>query len=296
MLRCAHTDGLKWLTGLFALLLAACAGAQPMPTPAQPDPRLVEIERRTGGRLGVALLDSRGRIVLGHRTDERFAMCSTFKFQLAAMMLDGAEEGRWRMDDVLPLTQADMVRGHAPVAQRHLASGRITIAEAAAASQIQSDNATANLLLRRVGGPAAFTAWLRGSGDPETRLDRYELELNENRPGDPRDTTTPTAYGETMRRLIFGDILQPASREQLRAWTIATTTGQRRVRGALPAEWPAGDKTGTCGTAFNDIAWFRSPDGAEWVLAAFLDRPSVPGAQAEAALAEVAALAAGVVP
>ena len=273
-------------------LLAACASPTPAAQPApEADTRFADIERRTGGRLGVALIDSQGQVVLGHRTDERFAMCSTFKFQLAAMMLDGADEGRWRMDDVLPLTQADMVRGHAPVAERLLAGGRITIAEAAAASQIESDNATANLLLRRVGGPAAFTAWLRRIGDSETRLDRYELELNENRPGDPRDTTTPTAYGETMRRLIFGDVLRPASREQLRAWTTATTTGRRRVRGALPNGWPAGDKTGTCGTAFNDIAWFRSPNGAEWVLATFLDRPTVPAAQAEAALAEVTAIA-----
>ena len=273
-------------------LLAACASPTPaaQPEPAQADTRFVDIERRTGGRIGVALIDGQGRTVLGHRTDERFAMCSTFKFQLAAMMLDGADEGRWRMDDVIPLTQADMVRGHAPVAERLLAGGRITVAEAAAASQIESDNATANLLLRRVGGPPAFTAWLRGIGDSETRLDRYELELNENRPGDPRDTTTPTAYGATMRRLIFGDVLQPASREQLRAWTTATTTGRRRVRGALPSGWPAGDKTGTCGTAFNDIAWFRSPDGAEWVLATFLDRPTAPAAQAEAALAEATAI------
>ncbi len=284
------------LRGLFAAalaLLAACTSPTPAaePAPAQADPRFAGIEQRTGGRLGVALIDGRGRTVLGHRTDERFAMCSTFKFQLAAMMLKGAEEGRWRMDDVLPLTQADMVRGHAPVAERLLASGRITVAEAAAASQIESDNATANLLLRRIGGPAAFTAWMRSTGDNLTRLDRFELELNENRPGDPRDTTTPTAYGETMRRLIFGDILQPSSREQLRAWTSATTTGQRRVRGALPEGWPAGDKTGTCGTAFNDIAWFRTPNGAEWVLAVFLDRPTVAAAQAEAALAEVTAIA-----
>ena len=274
-------------------LLAACASPTPaaQPAPAQTDSRFADIERRTGGRLGVALIDARGRTVVGHRSSERFAMCSTFKFQLAAMMLDGAEEGRWQMDEVMPLTQADMVRGHAPVAERLLPTRRITVAEAAAASQIQSDNATANMLLRRIGGPAAFTAWLRGIGDSETRLDRYELELNENRPGDPRDTTTPTAYGETMRRLIFGDILEAASREQLRRWTIDTTTGQRRVRGALPAEWPAGDKTGTCGTAFNDIAWFRSPDGAEWVLATFLDRPTAPAAQAEAALAEVTAIA-----
>ena len=114
-------------------LLGACASPTPaaQPVAAQTDSRFADIERRTGGRLGVALIDAQGRTVLGHRTDERFAMCSTFKFQLAAMMLDGSEEGRWRMDEVMPLTQADMVRGHAPVAERLLPTGRITVAQAA---------------------------------------------------------------------------------------------------------------------------------------------------------------------
>ena len=44
-----------------------------------------EIEKGTGGRLGVGLLDLQTDKTAFHRGDERFPMCSTFKFLLAAM-------------------------------------------------------------------------------------------------------------------------------------------------------------------------------------------------------------------
>jgi len=67
-----------------------------------------------------------------------------------------------------------------------------------AAAIEHSDNTAANLLLRTVGGPAAVTAYLRALGDPVTRLDRNEPALNEAKPGDVRDTTTPSALARYM--------------------------------------------------------------------------------------------------
>lgn len=272
---------------------AAAEPQAPLQTPAarQASARLAEIERRSGGRLGVALLDEQGRTLVGHRISERFAMCSTFKLPLAAMVLDGAERGDWGLDQDLPVTRADII-SHSPVSEKHAASGRMTIEQAARAIVTISDNGAANLLLRKVGGPAAFTRWLRANGDAETRLDRFELELNENRPGDPRDTSTPRAFAAMAARMVGPDLLTPENRERLRAWTAATRTGARRIRAGLPPGWTAGDKTGTCGTAWNDIAWFRTPDGGDYVLAVFLDRATVPGAEADAAIAEVARVAA----
>src|SRR5438105_2558503 len=43
---------------------------------------LAALERRHGGRLGVAILD--GTKGVSQRGDERFALCSTFKFLAAA--------------------------------------------------------------------------------------------------------------------------------------------------------------------------------------------------------------------
>ena len=50
----------------------------------------------------------------------------------------------------------------------------------------QSDNGAANALLRRLGGPAGFTQWLREQSDALTRVDRYEPEMNRVRPGEAR--------------------------------------------------------------------------------------------------------------
>ena len=282
------------------LLFAACTASEPAAQPAsapeavRPDPRLAAIEQRTGGRLGVALVDAGGRTLLQHRMDERFAMCSTFKLPLAGMVLDGVGRGRWSPGERLPLTRADIL-SHSPLSEPHVAAGHIPLGQATAAIVTHSDNAAANLILRRAGGPAALTAWLRTQGDPATRLDRFELALNENARGDPRDTTTPAAMANTARRLLIGDALPPASRDMLRQWTTASQTGLRRVRAGLPQSWQTGDKTGSCGTAWNDVAWIRAPSGAEYALAVYLDRPDVTAGQAEAAIAEVARLVVGLV-
>ena len=76
---------------------------------------LAALERRRGGRLGVSVVDTGGGPGHGHRADERFAMCSTFKLMLAAAMLAQVDAGRWKLDDRLGWTAADAVP-HMPVA------------------------------------------------------------------------------------------------------------------------------------------------------------------------------------
>lgn len=253
-----------------------------------PARRLATIERASGGRLGVALLDSSGRTLFARRQNERFAMCSTFKLPLAAMYADGSDRTPLR------LTRADLM-GNSPYSEHAVASGEMSVDGAAEHIVTDSDNTAANLLLRRLGGPAVYTRRVRAWGDVVTRLDRNELGLNENARGDPRDTTSPAAMGGMMRRLVMGNLLPAPARDRLRGWLIGTRTGPGRIRAGLPGGWTMGHKTGTCGTAFNDVAFLRAPSGREYVLAVFLDRPTVHGDRAEAAIADVARLAVGTV-
>ena len=181
--------------------------------------------------------------------------------------------------------------GHAPVARAHVKQGVLTVAELAAAAVEVSDNSAANLLLPLIGGPRGLTAFMRRHGDAVTRLDRTEPALNENRPGDPRDTTSPAAMSRLIARLLHRD-LSTASAGRLRGWLMASTTGVRRIRAGFPAGWTIGDKTGTCGTAYNDVAILRSPHGRDYVLAVYLDRPRVGSEQADAMIAEVGRVAA----
>ncbi len=240
-----------------------------------PEDALRDLERRAGGRLGVCGLDTASGRIIGNRLDERFAMCSTFKLPLAAVVLREADAGRLRLDERLAYTESDVL-AHAPVTRLHVAEGAMTIVDLAEAAQVTSDNTAANLLLRRLGGPGRFTTLLRASGDSVTRLDRLEPDMNLVVPGDERDTTTPRAMAESAARFLAGRLLTTTSRERLIGWMVATTSGAKRIRAGLPAGWKAGDKTGTglsdaMTDKYNDVALAWPPGRAPMIVAAYFD-------------------------
>ncbi|MBN7136331.1 class A beta-lactamase [Lysobacter enzymogenes] len=216
--------------------------------------RLAELEKRSGGRLGVSALDTADGRRFDVRGDERFAMCSTFKFLLAAAVLRKADRGELDMQQRLAVPKSALI-AHSPITTPIAeAGGSASLAQLCEATMTISDNAAANLLLPLVGNPAGLTRFLRGIGDKVTRLDRNEPELNTALPGDPRDTTSPNAMLASMRTLLLGDALSAASRRQLTDWLIANQTGDKRLRAGLPKDWRIGDKTGSGNGTTNDIA------------------------------------------
>lgn len=257
--------------GVFASgIVRAGSGADP-----DPEAALARLESSSGGRLGVHVLDSGSGRQFGHNADQRFGMCSTFKLLLAAVVLREADAGRLTLDERLTFGKYDMVP-YAPVTEKHLAEGGMTVAALTEATQTTSDNVAANLLMRRLGGPAAVTERLRVMGDDVTRLDRWEPEMNLVPVGEERDTTTPRAMAASVARIVHGDLLTPASRERLRDWMIATTTGKRRLRAGLPPDWIAGDKTGTgiapaMSNKYNDVAVVWPAGKAPLVIAAYFE-------------------------
>ena len=100
-------------------------------------------------------------------------MASTFKAPLAAAILQGAERGLWSMADPLSFGREDLV-AYAPVIEAHLEAGHLSLDSLCGAIVEVSDNAAANLLLAKIGGPLALTTFFRNSGDTISRLDRIE--------------------------------------------------------------------------------------------------------------------------
>jgi beta-lactamase class A len=249
--------------------------------------RFVAIEKDTGGRLGVAGIDTGTGRSFGHRARERFAMCSTFKVLAASALLARVDRGKAHLDRRIRFAASDVIN-NSPLTKDHIGDG-MTLAELCAAALDYSDNAAANLLLATLGGPHAVTAFARSLGDHVTRLDRNEPSLNEATPGDPRDTTTPAAIAGDLQKLLLGTALTPASRKRLASWLIANKTGDARLRAGLPRGWRVGDKTGSGdhGTA-NDIAIAWPPGRKPIVVAVYLTETAIPPDRQNAAIAEVA--------
>ncbi|MGQ9366488.1 class A beta-lactamase [Azospirillum sp. ST 5-10] len=215
---------------------------------------LAETERRLGARLGVVVDDTGSGRRWASRPDERFPMCSTFKVLACGAVLARVDAGRETLERRVRFTAADLVT-YSPVTKDHAGGDGMTLAALCEAAMTRSDNTAANLILKGLGGASAVTDFARSLGDTMTRLDRLETELNEAKPGDPRDTTTPAAMAADLRALVLGDRLSRESRDRLTAWMLANKTGDARLRAGLPAGWRIGDKTGSGdrGTS-NDVA------------------------------------------
>jgi len=152
--------------------------------------RILSIEERTGARIGVAALDTGSGKRLDYRSEERFPMCSTFKFLAVAAVLKRVDEKQDQLDRFIRYDAKDILE-YAPATKAHLKDGGMTLGALCAAAIEQSDNTAGNLLLDAVGGPTGLTNFVRTIGDEMTRLDRREPELNSAIPGDERDTTNP---------------------------------------------------------------------------------------------------------
>ncbi|HEU0133479.1 MAG TPA: class A beta-lactamase [Allosphingosinicella sp.] len=259
-----------------ALAAAACTRGASAPDPGADSvahSARLEAIRATlgpGSRLGVAAIDVGSGRELLFDSDSRYAMASTFKLPLAAAVLDLADKGKLSLEEKLPFPPGKPI-SHSPMAERYGAEGGLSVIRLCSAIVELSDNGAANMLLERIGGPEALTRFVRSQGDPVTRLDRFELELNSNLPGDPRDTTSPAAMARLVRTLVLGDALSEQSRRHLSTFLTKAVPGPDRLKAGFPAPpWLVGHKTGTgANGSVNDVAVAWRSGGTPVVVACY---------------------------
>lgn len=248
--------------------------------------RLAALEKREGGRLGVAALDTATGRHIQHRGDERFAMCSVFKFLAAGAILKRVDQGTEHLNRRIEYGESDLLE-YAPVSREHVKEGGLTLGELCAAAVQWSDNTAANLMLKLLGGPEAVTAFIRSTGDPITRLDRTEPELNVVHPGEVLDTTTASSMVGLLNSVVLGKVLSTDSRSRLQGWMIDAKVGEHRIPAGLPAGWRIAHKTGTGSDQTNDVGIIWPPNRSPIIVAALYSRTGTRGGQRENVLREV---------
>jgi beta-lactamase class A len=286
-------DRRRFLVATGACLAGAALISRPHEASAAGEPdralaaTLKRLETESGGRLGVAVFDTATGAQTGHRADERFPMCSTFKALAVGAVLKRVDAGKENLARRIRFGKSDLVT-YSPATEGRVGGAGMSVEELCEAAITRSDNTAANLLLASLGGPDEVTAFARTLGDRVTRLDRTETALNECEDGDPRDTTTPNAMASDLRSLVTADALASGSRDQLIAWLVGNKTGDARLRAGLPAGGRIGDKTGTGqhGTA-NDVAVIWPPQRAPIMVAVYLTQAQSSSEQQNAIIAAV---------
>jgi beta-lactamase class A len=287
------TNGImhKLLPILAALVLAACSqpmpetGARTLPLDAALlDQEIGEIAQRAEpAMIEVAVQNLEGGEMWAWNGDKAFPMQSVFKAPLGAAALAEVDAGRLSLDEVITLEEKDISPAHSAIADAWPERDAYTVRELLVAAVGESDNTAADVLMKRIGGPGAVTAWLRSKRVMDMRVDRYERELQPEISGmasfriawkgwpafamardsvpeatrraaaakylaDPRDTTTSSGALTFLRLLQVRELLSPRSTALLLKIMTESKTGEGRLKAGLPPGASLAHKTGTSAT------------------------------------------------
>jgi beta-lactamase class A len=257
----------------FAILLSLTAFLA-APAVAASSPDLVSVEQQLQSLMsdktadvGVAALDLNTGESLSIKGDTPFPMASTVKVAIAALYLSQVDHGQKTLDDTI---RGESVR---------TLMGKMLI---------YSDNRAADILFKDVGGPHAVHRWLVDNGIEGVHVDRTIAQLLADKRDlwDTRDSSTPKAMVDLLRRIYKGDLIKPDSRNYLLSVMAKCHTGKNRMKWLLPAGTPVEHKTGTLNGLADDVGFITMPDGHRIAVAIFARGGSNrPQAIAEAARA-----------
>lgn len=248
----------------FAVLLSLLAFiAQPAAAASSPslsslEQQLSDFAAGKSADVGIAALDLNSGESVSIKGNTPFPMASTVKVAVATLYLSQVDHGRRSLDDTIN------GQGARTLMARML---------------IHSDNHATDILLADLGGPHALQAWLQDNGVTGLHVDRTIAQLLSDRRDlwDRRDSSTPMAMVDLLKRIYKGELIQPESRNYLLDLMARCETGKNRMKAMLPNGTPVEHKTGTLTGLADDVGFITMPDGHRIAVAIFTrggaDRP-----------------------
>ena len=209
------------------------------------------IEKHLSAKVGLSILEVPTQKVWSYKGDLPVPLTSTFKTLACAKLLNDADKGQVALNTQVKV-EKQLLEDYSPVLQQYT-NKEVTLKDACSATMRTSDNTAANIVLKHIGGPVGLTQFIRSYGDSITHLDRYEPDLNEGKPGDERDTTTPNAMAQSLNILLFGTVLSKPSKDQLQQWMKENQVSDNLLRSVLPEGWQIADRSGAGGYGARSI-------------------------------------------
>jgi beta-lactamase class A len=275
---------MKSTNALFAVaMVAVLTGAQPRETSGPLLEELARIAAASKGTVGVAAIDLATGDVTAFNADERFKMASTFKVPVAVYALRLAQEGRLSLTEPVPIRREDMIAPGILFDHFRHPGVAISLLNAMELSVTISDNGATDIILQRVGGPAAVQEWLKSRGYTEMNIGSRTVKETFT-PGVPPQpmsaetasldrTVTPREMARFLAELHRGQLIAPEGTATILEM-MGRTVGDRLAL-YLPPGTSVRHKTGTLlgggeGVSVNDIGYVTRPNGAVVVMAVFI--------------------------
>src|SRR3569833_2077267 len=157
--------------------------------------------------VGIAALDLNTGEAVSIKGNTPFPMASTVKVAVAALYLSQVDHGRRSLDDTI---NGQSARG---LMARML---------------IHSDNRATDILIKDLGGPGVLHDWLQDNGIQGLRVDRTIAQLLSAQRDlwRRRDSSTPVAMVDLLRRIYKAELIKPNSRDYLLSLMARCETGK----------------------------------------------------------------------
>lgn len=223
-------------------------------------------------------------------------MQSAFKLPLAFTALHFVEEGKFSLDQPIRFLPSDRIpHTYSPLQDKYPeANVDVPLRELLSAAVSISDNTSADVVLRVVGGPAVVDSYIQSIGITGFHLEDGEDGLARDVPAQYRNWFEPAAAVEFLARVSDDSPLTPEHTRLLLQWMAETSTGVHRIKGDLPAGTIVMHKTGSSGTkngvtfATNDIGLITLPDSRRLAIAIFVTDSAADEATREGVIARIA--------
>ena len=240
---------IAFFLSLFALA-AQPAFAASSPSLSSLEQQLSALVATKSADVGIAALDLNTGETVSIKGNTPFPMASTVKVAIAALYLAQVDHGRRSLDDT--------ING---VSARTLMKRML----------IHSDNHATDILLKDLGGPNAVHDWLQDNGVTGLRVDRTIAQLLKSKRDlwDRRDSSTPMAMVDLLKRIYSAELIKPESRNYLLDLMAQCQTGRNRMKALLPSGTPVEHKTGTLDGLSDDVGFITLPDGRRVAVAIF---------------------------
>lgn len=297
-------------------VVAAPAPVPPAVAPRpQPSADLLNAIQALGGAfkgsVGISVRDIEEGWAISFEGEAMRPQQSVSKLWVAIAVMDAVDRGKLSLADPVIVRRSDLTLFHQPIRALVSESGyRATIGKLLKLSMTRSDNTCNDVLLWKVGGPAAIRSMLVDKGVEGVGFGPGERDLQARTAGlkwrdewaggqgflkaraalsyearrralerylsDPIDGASANGITLGLAKLERGELLSAASTRHLVGLMRASKTGPLRLRSGIRPGWTLAHKTGTgqdlgkISTGYNDVGILTAPDGHRYAVAVLI--------------------------
>jgi len=249
------------------------------------------------GEIGIAIKHLETKEELYINGDEFFPMASVFKIPILVEVMAQIKEGKMSLEDEYSITPYDQHLGSGILSDLKAPGIKLSLENLINLMMMISDNSATDILLSKVGienvnkrlreygikniiisrscqhlildylgldyekyknlSPQEFSKFYRKEREKnpkafEEARKRFSLEM--------KDVATPRAMNTLLEKIFRHEILDEESCDFIISTMLKCQTGERRIKGKLPAGIKVAHKTGTIGGTINDSGIIFLPD------------------------------------